>query len=128
VLLSVLSTRPPLKAEHPGREEVLLNKLIEMSQGLEDVGVSTDAREILNQYSTGEDPPIEFLVNSHWHSPVVSVLNQSNPEQTSILTGLFSIKSEQKLTSRSTLQELFNPSIPPGSLFSSFSVIQALHC
>lgn len=36
----------PLSGEHPGRKEVLLNKLTEMSQSLEDVGVSTDAREI----------------------------------------------------------------------------------
>ena len=42
-------------AEHPGGEEILLESAgIDATEGFEDVGHSTDARTLLNDYLLGE--------------------------------------------------------------------------
>ena len=47
--------------QHPGGEEVLLEQAgKEASEAFEDVGHSTDARELMNKYNIGE------LVKSEW--------------------------------------------------------------
>ncbi|NXJ10595.1 CYB5B protein, partial [Odontophorus gujanensis] len=57
--------------EHPGGEEVLLEQAgRDATESFEDVGHSTDAREMLKQYYIGEIHPVRTspLANTGWNT------------------------------------------------------------
>ncbi|NXV03507.1 CYB5B protein, partial [Cettia cetti] len=57
--------------EHPGGEEVLLEQAgRDATESFEDVGHSTDAREMLKQYYIGEVHPVSALCKPQRHQGV----------------------------------------------------------
>ncbi|NXT99066.1 CYB5B protein, partial [Buphagus erythrorhynchus] len=57
-------------AEHPGGEEVLLEQAgRDATESFEDVGHSTDAREMLKQYYIGEVHPVSASCNPQTETP-----------------------------------------------------------
>ncbi|NXX32142.1 CYB5B protein, partial [Nicator chloris] len=57
-------------AEHPGGEEVLLEQAgRDATESFEDVGHSTDAREMLKQYYIGEVHPVSASCNPQTKTP-----------------------------------------------------------
>ncbi|NXN26954.1 CYB5B protein, partial [Nycticryphes semicollaris] len=63
--------------EHPGGEEVLLEQAgKDATESFEDVGHSTDAREMLKQYYIGEIHPVRasWLFWSTWLIPIFGAL------------------------------------------------------
>ncbi|NXB90481.1 CYB5B protein, partial [Vidua chalybeata] len=57
--------------EHPGGEEVLLEQAgRDATESFEDVGHSTDAREMLKQYYIGEVHPVSASCNPQRHQGV----------------------------------------------------------
>ncbi|NWH98030.1 CYB5B protein, partial [Tichodroma muraria] len=60
-------------AEHPGGEEVLLEQAgRDATESFEDVGHSTDAREMLKQYYIGEVHPVSASCNPQTKTPRLS--------------------------------------------------------
>ncbi|NXK11313.1 CYB5B protein, partial [Herpetotheres cachinnans] len=63
--------------QHPGGEEVLLEQAgRDATESFEDVGHSTDAREMLKQYYIGEIHPVRtgWLFWSTWLIPIFGAL------------------------------------------------------
>ncbi|NWZ34890.1 CYB5B protein, partial [Brachypodius atriceps] len=61
--------------EHPGGEEVLLEQAgRDATESFEDVGHSTDAREMLKQYYIGEVHPVSASCNPQTKTPRVCCL------------------------------------------------------
>ncbi|NWR47973.1 CYB5B protein, partial [Regulus satrapa] len=69
-----------LLLQHPGGEEVLLEQAgTDATESFEDVGHSTDAREMLKQYYVGEVHPVSASCNpqvfwSTWLIPIFGAL------------------------------------------------------
>ncbi|NWZ70142.1 CYB5B protein, partial [Acrocephalus arundinaceus] len=60
--------------QHPGGEEVLLEQAgRDATESFEDVGHSTDAREMMKQYYIGEVHPVSAPCNPQRRTPRVSV-------------------------------------------------------
>ncbi|NWT56416.1 CYB5B protein, partial [Erythrocercus mccallii] len=60
--------------EHPGGEEVLLEQAgRDATESFEDVGHSTDAREMLKQYYIGEVHPVSVSCNPQRHRGLQSL-------------------------------------------------------